>query len=167
MASPRILIAGIGNIFLGDDAFGVEVAQRLVGRTWPEGVSVGDYGIRGFDLAYAMMADIDITILVDAAPRGEPPGTLFVLEPDLAELNAAPEMEIETHAMNPVAVLRLVSALGGQPRRVLVVGCEPASFGPDEGQMGLSEPVQAAVAEAVTMVSALVERLRAETPVAA
>ena len=90
-----------------------------------------------------------------------------MLEPDLAELNAAPEMEIETHAMNPVAVLRLVSALGGQPRRVLVVGCEPASFGPDEGQMGLSEPVQAAVAEAVTMVSALVERLRAETPVAA
>ena len=167
MARPRILIAGIGNIFLGDDAFGVEVAQRLVGRAWPEGVSVVDYGIRGFDLAYAMMADIDITILVDAAPRGEPPGTLFVLEPDLAELNAAPEMEIETHAMNPVAVLRLVSALGGQPRRVLVVGCEPASFGPDEGQMGLSEPVQAAVAEAVTMVAALVERLHAETPVAA
>jgi hydrogenase maturation protease len=167
VTGPRILIAGIGNIFLGDDAFGVEVAQRLLGRAWPEGVRVVDFGIRGFDLAYSMMSDCDVTILVDAAPRGEAPGTLFVIEPDLAEMNAERDAEIETHAMNPVAVLRLVNALGSQPGRVLVVGCEPASFGPDEGWMGLSEPVQAAVDEAVPLVESLVEQILSEARVAA
>lgn len=158
MTPQRILIAGIGNIFLGDDGFGVEVAGRLTQRAWPEGVQVRDFGIRGFDLAYAMMEGNDATILVDALPHGGTPGTLYVLEPDLSEL-AEGDAEIETHAMDPVKVLRLVKALGGEPKRVLVVGCEPATFGPEEGQMGLSTPVQSAVDEAVRMVEELVETL--------
>jgi hydrogenase maturation protease len=165
------LIAGVGNIFLGDDAFGVEVAQRLLRRPWPEGVRVVDFGIRGFDLAYALMAD-DLAaggtaILVDALPRGEAPGTLYVVEPDLDALGEMDSVAavVDTHGMNPLRVLRLVQTLGGRPPRVLVLGCEPANLDPDmeDGQIGLSEPVQAAVDEAIGMVESLVARLRAET----
>ena len=88
-APPRILVAGIGNIFMGDDAFGVEVARRLSQRTLPAGVRVSDFGIRGFDLAYALQDGYETTILIDACPRGEEPGTLFVVEPDLAEISAS------------------------------------------------------------------------------
>ena len=158
---PRILIAGIGNIFLADDAFGVEVAQRLAQRDLPDGVQVVDYGIRGFDLAYAMMDAPDVTILVDAAPRGEQPGTLYLIEPDLAEI-ALGGASIETHSMNPVRVLQLVQALGGQPGRVLVVGCEPQSLESEDGLIGLTAPVAAAADEAVRMVEELVERLLRE-----
>ena len=80
----KILVAGVGNIFLGDDAFGVEVARALSGRPLPEGVTVKDFGIRGFDLAYTMLDAWDTVILVDALSRGEAPGTLYLLEPDLA-----------------------------------------------------------------------------------
>src|SRR4051794_37928486 len=107
---PRILIAGIGNIFLGDDAFGVEVATRLAGRSRPEGVRVVDFGIRGFDLSFAMLDDDDVIILADAAPRGGAPGTLYVIEPDPAESREPEpgEMLIDPHAMDPAKVLRLV-----------------------------------------------------------
>ena len=115
--SPRILIACIGNILLRDDAFGVAVARRLAGRSWPDGVRVVDFGIRGFDLALALLDKAtDVAILVDAAPRGEPPGTLYVIEPEWedADPSAGPAgLEIETHSLDPVKVLRLVSALGG------------------------------------------------------
>src|SRR5437870_2595644 len=84
---PRILVAGIGNIFLGDDAFGCEVVQRLAARAWPASVRVVDFGIRGFDLAYALMDGYDVTIFVDATPRADAPGTLYTIEPDLSELN--------------------------------------------------------------------------------
>jgi hydrogenase maturation protease len=158
MSTPRILVAGIGNIFLGDDAFGVEVVQRLINRSWPDSVTVKDFGIRSFDLAYAMLDDYDVTIFVDAMPRGDVAGTLYVLEADLNANEGAGE--IEAHSMDPVKVLNMVRVLGGQPRRVLVVGCEPATFGPEnEGQMGLSEPVQSAVDEAVRMVEELVDKL--------
>ena len=160
MTSQRILIAGIGNIFLGDDAFGVEVVQALAKRALSEEVRLVDFGIRGFDLAYALLDDYETTIMIDATPRGGEPGTLYLIELGQDELNEENEAEFETHAMNPMAVLQLVKTLGGQPRHVLVVGCEPATFGPEnEGQMGLSEPVQAAVAEAVTMVEELVTKL--------
>lgn len=160
MSTPSILIAGIGNVFLGDDAFGVEVAQRLAKRKLPEGVQVRDFGIRGFDLAYAILDDYDVTIMVDTTPRGGHPGTLYLIEPDLNNLNGSGEMG--GHSMDPVQVLHLVKTLGGQARRILVVGCEPATFGPEEGQMGLSDPVQMAVEEAVCMIEQLVEKLIAE-----
>src|SRR3954447_4848965 len=101
MNGPRILIAGVGNIFLGDDAFGVEVARQLAQRPQPEGVRVADFGIRGFDLAYALMDDLDLAILVDAIPRGGAPGTLYVIEPEpeVLEEAAAPEEVVETHGM--------------------------------------------------------------------
>jgi hydrogenase maturation protease len=159
---PRILIAGIGNIFLGDDAFGVEVAQRLGRRSLPEGVRVVDYGIRGFDLAYAILDGPEVTILVDAAPRGGQPGTLYLIEPDLAEVAQPGEATIETHSMNPVRVLQLVAMLGGKPRRVLVVGCEPATLESEDGRIGLSEPVEAAAQEALGMIEAIVETLLRE-----
>lgn len=159
--APRILVAGIGNIFLGDDAFGVEVAQLLATQTMPEGVRVIDFGIRGFDLAYALMDDYEAAILVDTMARGEAPGTLSVIEPDLAALPAADAQGMAMHSIDPFSVLVLMKTLGGQPPPVYVVGCEPLTFGPDEGQMGLSAPVQASLAGATQMVRSLAERLLA------
>jgi len=148
---PKILVAGIGNIFLSDDAFGVEVLAELSKRSRPAQVTVADFGIRGFDLAYALMEDCDLAILVDALPHGQPPGTLYVLEPDPKSAGAA----MEGHAMNPMAVFSLVATMGGTMPRVLIVGCEPESV--EEG-MGLSEPVAAAVQSAVEMVENLVKQ---------
>ena len=158
---PSILIAGIGNIFLGDDGFGVEVVKRLGGRTVPNGVRVVDFGIRGFDLTYALQDDYDTTILVDAYPHGEPPGTIYVVEPDLDALDAADDSQgvVETHGMNPMNVLRMAKAMNGRLGKVLLVGCEPATFGGEEGQMGLSQPVEAAVEEAVKLIGSLVENM--------
>jgi len=163
--TKRILIAGIGNIFLGDDGFGVEVAGRLAGRSFPAGVKVTDFGIRGFDLAYALMEGYETTILVDAYPGDGvgTPGTLFVVEPDLKDLNAPTSGEgfVDPHAMNPISVLRMATSMGGELRRVLLVGCVPATLGPEEGQMGLSEPVTAGVDAAVKVVDSLVTRILA------
>ena len=161
IAKPSILIAGIGNIFLGDDGFGVEVVKRLAGGKVPSRVRVADFGIRGFDLAYALEQGYETTILVDAYPHGEPPGTIYVVEPDLDALepaNASPSA-VETHGMNPMNVLRMVKAMNGRLGKVLLVGCEPATLGGEEGQMGLSEPVEAAVDEAVKLIGALVEKI--------
>ena len=121
----RILVVGIGNIFLGDDAFGVEVVERLAKRPLPIGVTVRDFGIRSYDLAYALMENWDLVILVDALPRGGEPGTLYAMEAELPEGNETPP-SLDAHTMNPVAVFQLVSALGGKVGRTLVVGCEPA-----------------------------------------
>jgi hydrogenase maturation protease len=166
----RILVACIGNIFLGDDAFGVEVARRLLQRTFPPQVSVKDFGIRGFDLAYALMDPYDLTILVDACARGGAPGTVYLIEPDpidAATLNSNPA-RMEAHGMNPMNVLRLVKSLGGEAGRVVIVGCEPADLGSDEqGKMGLSEPVMAAVDEAIAMIETLIAKLLDEEPVGA
>jgi hydrogenase maturation protease len=157
--TPRILVAGIGNIFLGDDAFGVEVARRLSARELPPTVKVTDFGIRGYDLAYALLDGYDTTILVDACPRGEPAGTLYVIEPDLKDLGDSDDQQgaVEAHSMNPLNVLRLATAMG-PIKRVLLVGCEPATLGPEEGQMGLSEPIEGVVDEAVRMVESLIEK---------
>ena len=159
MNTARILVAGIGNIFLGDDAFGVEVVRQLALRRQPEGVRVVDFGIRGFDLAYALMDGVDLAILVDATPRGGPPGTLYAIEPE-PEAPAdpeAPEVLVETHGMNPLRVLRLVRSLGGEPPALRVVGCEPLTLGSEEEPApGLSEPVQAAVGAAVRLVEEIV-----------
>jgi hydrogenase maturation protease len=157
----KILVAGVGNIFLGDDGFGVEVAQSLSKRPVPETVTVKDFGIRGFDLAYALLDPWDGVIIVDALPRGEAPGTLYVIEPDRS---AAGEAEINPHGMDPVRVLNLAASLGTISARVLVVGCEPQDFGDElEGRMGLSSPVQAAVEEACHTVAELAVNWRANS----
>ena len=167
--SPSVLIAGIGNIFLGDDAFGVEVAQRLANRKLPDRVKVVDFGIRGFDLAYALLDRFDVTILVDACPRGGAPGTLYVIEPDLnvSALNAAEaeHTSVDAHSMNPMNVIRMAKSMGGDLKRILLVGCEPLTLGPEEGAMGLSEPVAAMVEEAANRIESLVETIqRSESP---
>ena len=162
MNRPRILVAGVGNIFLGDDAFGVEVVQGLARRPLPEGVRVVDFGIRGLDLTYALLDGYEAVILVDAAPRGETPGTLYVLDLEGAEPPAEGEAGplIEGHGMDPVRVLRLTAAMGGQVGRLLLVGCEPTPLAEaDEMHMGLSEPVRRAVDEAVTLIEELAARL--------
>ena len=158
---PRILIAGLGNIFLGDDAFGVEVVRRLSTQELPQNVRVTDFGIRGYDLAYALLDGYDTTILVDACPRGEAAGTLYVIEPDVSDLGGPEEQQnaVEAHSMNPLNVLRLATSMGGPLKRVLLVGCEPGTLGPEEGQMGLSEPVEAVIDEAVKLVESLIAKI--------
>jgi hydrogenase maturation protease len=158
----RILVAGIGNIFLGDDGFGVEVARRLAERELPAGVKVIDFGIRGFDLAYALQDGYDTTILVDAYPHGQTPGTVSLVQPDLSTLDEPGQPVVETHGMDPLKVLRMATAMNGSLKKVLLVGCEPANFGGEEGCMGLSQPVEAAVDEAVKMVVSVVDRILQE-----
>lgn len=152
----RILVAGIGNVFLGDDGFGVEVVGRLARSLLPAGVKVEDFGIRGMDLAYALQ-DYDVAILVDALPRGNPPGTLYVIEPALDEQAAA----LDTHGMDPVKVLGLARHLGDRLPRVLVVGCEPATVMGEDDDLSaeLSEPVRAALDEATRIVESLLDDL--------
>jgi hydrogenase maturation protease len=158
---PTILVAGIGNIFLADDAFGVEVVRRLAGLQLPESVRVVDFGIRGFDLAYALQDGYETTILVDACPHGDAPGTLYIIEPDLKALDDpdAPRAVVEAHAMNPMNVLRMARAMNIEVKNVLLLGCEPETFGSEEGQMGLSAPVEAAVEQAVNLVQSLIDRV--------
>ncbi|MGH3380961.1 MAG: hydrogenase maturation protease [Actinoallomurus sp.] len=156
----KILVAGVGNIFLGDDGFGVEVARRLTEMELPEGVEVGDFGIRGIHLAYEL-SDYDTTILVDASPRGGSPGTLYALELEEGE----PQTVIDAHGMTPDAVLDLVGVVGGEAGRVLLVGCEPADVSPG---MELSPAVTEAIEPAVRLVRELIEEeLRDQTGQAA
>ncbi len=155
----NVLIAGIGNVFLADDGFGVEVARRLAQRELAAGVKVADFGIRGMDLAYELQEDYDAAILVDAVPRGGAPGTLYVIEPDPAQA----EGMLDAHAMDPVRVLGLAKVLGSLPPRVLVVGCEPAvhmTQDDEELVMGLSPAVAAAVDEAVELVESVLGDLQ-------
>ena len=163
--TKTILIAGIGNIFLGDDAFGVEVARSLSRRVLPSEIQVKDFGIRGFDLAYTLLDPWHTVILVDALPRNEVPGTLFVLEPDLSGLGdpGTVGMDLNPHGMDPMRVLNLAAALGPISARMLVVGCEPRDFGDElEGRMGLSRQVQTAVDEASNLIEELVGRILGE-----
>ncbi|CAN5824530.1 hypothetical protein BH20ACI4_BH20ACI4_03710 [soil metagenome] len=164
MPQPTILIACIGNIFLGDDGFGCEVAKVLQTRTLPENVKLFDYGIRGYDLAYSLLDGYDVTIFVDAVPQTDAPGTLYVIEPDLSEFEnaeAEPAM-LDGHTMNPSHVLRMAHQMGAKFNIIRLVGCVPETFGGEEGQMGLSEPVQAAVLEAANMVESLIEKENVE-----
>jgi hydrogenase maturation protease len=144
------LVAGLGNVFLGDDGFGVEVARRLAEAPLPDGVRVADFGIRGLHLAYELLdGGYTTTILVDAMARGDRAGTVCVLEPDSI---AGGDRAADGHAMAPDQVLAWVRAMGGDPGRVLVVGCEPLATA--EG-IGLSAPVARAVPEAVALVRSL------------
>jgi hydrogenase maturation protease len=155
---PQILVAGIGNIFEGDDAFGVEVIRELARHSLPETVLVRDFGIRSYDLAYAIMDGYSATILVDAVPRGEPPGTIYLIEPDVAAIESA--VNVDAHRLDPVAVLQLVRALGGSLEKLYVVGCEPEILDSDE--ITLSPVVREAVPRAAQMIVSLVRRLLSE-----
>ena len=159
----RVLIAGVGNIFLGDDGFGVEVVKRLAGCELPEGVEVKDFGIRGMDLAYALQDDYELVVLVDATPRGERPGTVYLIEPEIKDDG---EVSLDTHGMDPVKVIKLSRVLGARPTRTLVVGCEPQVIVTgedyDDMLMELSEPVLEGVEEAVKLVRSLVEGIGKE-----
>jgi hydrogenase maturation protease len=150
----RILVAGVGNVFLRDDAFGVEVVRLLAERPQPPGVQIRDYGIRGVHLAYELLDGYDLFVLVDAAPRGEAPGTVTVLEVELPGPDALPV--IDAHSLTPDAIFGLLSSLGGHPGRNLVVACEPAEV--DAG-MGLSDPVRAALPHAVRIVEEIVAQV--------
>ena len=161
-SSARVLVAGIGNIFLGDDGFGVEVIRRLTTHDWPERVRVVDFGIRGLDLAYALQDGYETTILVDAYAHGQPPGTVSLLEPDASQFTGPSEAAVEPHGMDPMNVLRLAASLNANLGKLLIVGCEPLTFGPEEGLLGLSEPVEAAIDEAVNMICSVVERSLSE-----
>jgi hydrogenase maturation protease len=160
--TPSILVAGIGNIFLGDDGFGVGVVQRLGNRKLPDQVKAIDFGIRGFDLAYALLDGFDVTILIDACPRGGTPGSVYLIEPDLSLLDGpeAQQSLVDAHTMNPMNVIRMAKSMGGELKRILLVACEPLTLGPEEGHMGLSEPVAAGVEEAVNVVECLIEKIR-------
>jgi hydrogenase maturation protease len=154
-----VLVAGVGNLFLGDDGFGPEVVRRLTGL--PSHVRAVDYGIRGMHLAYDLLGGYETLIIVDAVP-GAPPGRLTVLQVGAGDLG---DGEWDAHGMNPVAVLANLDRLGGTLPTTYVVGCRVASV--DEG-IGLSPPVAAAVDEAVTAVHTLVGRLApAAAPAAA
>jgi hydrogenase maturation protease len=150
--TATILVAGIGNLFLGDDAFGLHVIDRLAKRPLPANVDVEDFGVRGLDLAYALLQPRPLTILVDATRREGAPGTLYVLE-----LEADGRAELDTHAIDPANILRLVASLGGQPGRILLVGCEPSWFDSDD----LSPPVAAAIDPACDLVQELIDRMDA------
>ncbi len=163
----NVLVAGIGNIFLGDDGFGVEVAARLVGVEVPDGVRVEDFGIRGVHLAYELLDGYDALVLIDAVPMGEEPGTVAIIEPDLAPSGPAEGGDdgdgrdpigqtMDAHSMSPAVVLGLLASLGGHVDRVLVVGCEPSVI--EEG-IGLSAPVASAVDRAVEAVLEVVAEL--------
>jgi hydrogenase maturation protease len=160
--SKWILVAGVGNIFLGDDAFGSEVARELRGRVLPAEVQVNDYGTCSYDLAYAMMEDYEATILVDATSRGQSPGTVYLIEPDLKELDKMESAAANGHSMNPLSVLQMLRSLGCRPKRLYLVGCEPAALDSDDGVIGLSESVQAAVPRAIELIESLMSDLLSE-----
>jgi hydrogenase maturation protease len=154
----RFLVAGIGNIFFGDDAFGCEVATELLKRSWPAGVNIADFGIRAYDLAYAIMDGYDATILIDAVPRGEKPGTVYLLELDQDKVQTCEDEIVDAHALTPVRVLQLIGALGGRARNLYLVGCEPARLD-SAGVIGLSDEVRAAIPIAVKMVHEIIADL--------
>lgn len=157
----KILVAGVGNVFLGDDGFGVEVARLLADETFPENVTVADFGIRGVHLAYELLEGYDMLVLVDAARRGEPPGTVFVLEPDFTKEEDIERGEdgflLDAHSLDPEVVLGILENLGGKLDRVVIVGCEPESI--DE-RMGLTDCMAAAVPLAAQAVREIIDSER-------
>ena len=151
----RTLVAGVGNVFQRDDAFGVEVVRLLATRPQPPGVEVCDYGIRGVHLVYDLLNGCDLFVLVDTAARGEDPGTVTVLEAELPEGESPVRPVIDAHSLTPDDIFALLASLGGRPGRSLVVACEPTDV---SAGMGLSEPVQAAVPHAARAVEEILRK---------
>jgi len=151
----RTLVAGVGNVFLRDDAFGCEVVRLLAEHPVPDGVQIRDFGIRGIHLAYDLLDGCDLFVLVDAAPRGEPPGTVTVLEVEVPEPDPTAGPVMDAHDLTPDAIFALLASLGGRPGRSLLVACEPADV---SAGMGLSEPVIQALPHAVRTVEEILEK---------
>ncbi|HWE01636.1 MAG TPA: hydrogenase maturation protease [Tepidisphaeraceae bacterium] len=161
MSTANILVAGIGNIFLGDDAFGSDVARRLMLRPQPPGVRVIDFGIRGLDLTYALADGCDLAILIDAMPRGGTPGTVYVLEPEMNDGGGHSNAPLlDAHSMDPMKVLRAVEQMGAKFGKILIVGCEPTPLADDADDMNMtmSASVAAAIEPAIDVVEALVKQ---------
>lgn len=158
----QILVAGIGNAWLGDDGFGGAVVKLLEERELPAGVTVADFGTGGLDLAYEVMRGYDGLVLVDVSRQGGDPGTLYVMEPDEEDIAAGIEdgEMLDPHGMDPQTVLRFVRAVGGWPGKVVVIACEPEQV--EEMGIGLSAGVSGAVAAAADLVASTVEELRAD-----
>ena len=156
---PQILVAGVGNSWLQDDGFGSKVVEALGGAELPTGVTLLDSGTGGLDLAYELMRGYDALVLVDVSRQGGEPGTLYVMEPDPAEIKPIADGEaINPHGMDPESVLRFVKTVGGWPGKVTVVACEPAEV--EEMGLELSPAVAAAVERGVALVLETVEELR-------
>ncbi len=161
-SAGRILIAGVGNVLYGDDAFGSEVAGRLAEHSLPDNVRVIDFGIRWFDLVAALLDPYDVVIIVDSLSQGEQPGALRVFDSrrDLRIQSLPPGFRPEWHSIDPATALTMAHSLGGHPGRVILVGCEPSrSAGPAVLQIGMTKPVQAAVNDAVQLILALATQL--------
>jgi hydrogenase maturation protease len=158
-STHKILVAGVGNIFMGDDAFGSEVARRLMNEPWPPEVRVTDFGIRSYDLVYALMDGYDVTILVDAVARQQPPGTVYLIEPDLSQPDHLDETMADAHSMSPVKVLQMLQTFGNSPGRFYLVGCEPANLELEDGEIGLSKIVDASIPRAIELIKTLVNDL--------
>lgn len=158
----QVLVAGVGNIFLGDDGFGSEVARRLAQRPLPDRVRVVDYGIGGIHLAYDLLAGVDLLVVIDALPRGVEPGTVSLVEvvtdDDLAGGT------VDSHAMDPATVFASLRSLGGTVPPTVIVGCEPADTGE---RIGLSPPVAAAVDPTIEQILTLLDERVDERPAAA
>jgi hydrogenase maturation protease len=155
--SASVLVAGIGNIFLSDDGFGVEVVSRLMHEDLPDDVRVDDFGIRGVHLAYELLENYDAAVIVDAVDMREPPGTIVLIEPERDRDDSGERTEaFDAHTMSPDVVLATLTRLGGSVDRILVLGCQPECL--DEG-IGLSAPVERAVDSAVRLCSQVVAQL--------
>lgn len=146
---PHTLVAGIGNIFMGDDGFGCEVVRRLERSDLPEGVRVVDYGIRGMHLAYDLLDGWDQLILVDALPDRGAPGRVEVMEVRPEHLGVA---ELDAHAMAPVAVLASLGSLGGRLPPTVLVGAQVKDL---NDRIGLSPGMEGAVSAAVDAIQNL------------
>jgi hydrogenase maturation protease len=154
----RTLVAGVGNIFQRDDAFGVEVVRLLAERPRPAGVKVADFGIRGVHLVYELLDGCDLFVLVDAAQRGCAPGTVTVLEVE-PEHMPTPNGVMDAHGLAPDQVFAMLASMGGRPGRSLVVACEPADVSPG---MGLSDEVREALPAAVRAVEEILDQIQRE-----
>lgn len=157
----RTLVAGVGNIFFGDDGFGVEIARRLAGDALPAGTTVADYGIRGVHLAYDLLAPIERLIVADCVSRGGAPGTIYLLEPELDPAAEVTDLD-GAHGMRLPAVFAAVRAMGGRLPAIRIIGCEPADLGP---RIGLSQVVAGALATALDLVRDVISNPK-ETPCA-
>jgi hydrogenase maturation protease len=162
LSEKQILVAGIGNAFLRDDGFGGKVAERMLERELPSGVTVLDFGTGGLDLAYEVMRGYDALLMIDVSQQGGEPGTLYVIEPDEAEVASGIEdgEVINPHGMDPQTVLRFVKTVGGWPGKVVVVACEPTAV--EEMGMELSPAVSDAVDRAVELVLEQIAELRTD-----